>query len=600
MFGPALTLVLALASSTVIAAPTVDNVYKRAVASLNPSSTVLPFHFPESVYENIPHSDAVSSSFSKKDDVKTATDFISKKLNLGANDFKVFNSYTDYAGISHVYGAHILNGARIANHQAAAHVKNGQVTFFSSSFGTSQHFDKRDLIISEPKATLDFAKASATASAQLGIPVDSEFEHALEYVEQPDGKIVYAYKLQLRNNPVTKWVEVWCDATTGRVIQAVDFVKKATYKAIPIPRRDANEGFSMVSGPEFQRSSPNGWTAGKATEGNNVITLTPSGRTTPATSDGVFDTQFDSRGAPGTDANIAAAAVNLFYLSNMMHDITYQYGFTEQAGNFQTNNFGKGGRGGDAVVVNVLNTSGVNNANFIVPADGRSGIMNMFRFTYTTPNRSSAFDNGIAIHEYAHGVSVRLTGGPATSGCLATKEAGGMGEGWSDMMTLFILAKSSDTATTSIPMGTYVTGRQSGVRSRPYTTDMRVNPLTYGDLRTLKEVHDVGEVWASLLWEVYWSLVTKHGFSSNLYDANQSAGNIVTMRIIIGGMMLQQCNPTFLSARDAIVAADINHYKGANKCEILKAFAKRGLGSRATNNYNNDFSVPSECGGNAL
>ncbi|KAH6567616.1 hypothetical protein BASA60_008960 [Batrachochytrium salamandrivorans] len=487
MFGPALTLVLALASSAVIAIPT--------------------------------------------DDVKTATDFISKKLNLGANDFKVFNSYTDYAGISHVYGAHILNGARIANHQAAAHVKNGQVTFFSSSFGTSQHFDKRDLIISEPKATLDFAKASATASAQLGIPVDSEFEHALEYVEQPDGKIVYAYKLQLRNNPVTKWVEVWCDATTGKVIQAVDFVKKAT-------------------------SSPNGWTAGKATEGNNVITLTPSGRTTPATSDGVFDTQFDSRGVPGTDANIAAAAVNLFYLSNMMHDITYQYGFTEQAGNFQTNNFGRA--------------------------------------------EEECLDNGIAIHEYAHGVSVRLTGGPATSGCLATKEAGGMGEGWSDMMTLFILAKSSDTATTSIPMGTYVTGRQSGVRSRPYTTDMRVNPLTYGDLRTLKEVHDVGEVWASLLWEVYWSLVTKHGFSSNLYDANQSAGNIVTMRIIIGGMMLQQCNPTFLSARDAIVAADINHYKGANKCEILKAFAKRGLGSRATNNYNNDFSVPSECGGNAL
>ncbi|KAJ1336868.1 hypothetical protein BSLG_010825 [Batrachochytrium salamandrivorans] len=533
MFGPALTLVLALASSAVIAIPTVNNVYKRAATSLDPSSTEFPFYFPESVYENIPHSDAVSSSFSKKDDVKTATDFISKKLNLGANDFKVFNSYTDYAGISHVYGAHILNGARIANHQAAAHVKNGQVTFFSSSFGTSQHFDKRDLIISEPKATLDFAKASATASAQLGIPVDSEFEHALEYVEQPDGKIVYAYKLQLRNNPVTKWVEVWCDATTGKVIQAVDFVKKATYRAIPIPRRDANEGFSMISGPEFQRSSPNGWTAGKATEGNNVITLTPSGRTTPATSDGVFDTQFDSRGVPGTDANIAAAAVNLFYLSNMMHDITYQYGFTEQAGNFQTNNFGKGGRGGDAVVVNVLNTSGVNNANFIVPADGRSGIMNMFRFTYTTPNRSSAFDNGIAIHEYAHGVSVRLTGGPATS-------------------------------------------------------------------RTLKEVHDVGEVWASLLWEVYWSLVTKHGFSSNLYDANQSAGNIVTMRIIIGGMMLQQCNPTFLSARDAIVAADINHYKGANKCEILKAFAKRGLGSRATNNYNNDFSVPSECGGNAL
>ncbi|KAH9274487.1 hypothetical protein BASA83_003120 [Batrachochytrium salamandrivorans] len=190
MFGPALTLVLALVSSAVIAAPTADNVYKRAVASLNPSSTEFPFHFPESVYENTPHSGAVSSSLSEKDDVKTATDFISNKLNLGANDFK-----------------------------ASAHVKNGQVTSFSSSFGTAQHFAKNNLAVSAPKATVDFAKASAIASAQLGIPVYSKFEHTLEYVEQPDGKVVYAYKFQLRNNPLTKWVQVWCDATTGKVIQ---------------------------------------------------------------------------------------------------------------------------------------------------------------------------------------------------------------------------------------------------------------------------------------------------------------------------------------------------------------------------------------------
>ncbi|KAH6562121.1 hypothetical protein BASA62_009388 [Batrachochytrium salamandrivorans] len=88
-------------------------------------------------------------------------------------------------------------------------------------------------------------------------------------------------------------------------------------------------------------------------------------------------------------------------------------------------------------------------------------------------------------------------------------------------------------------------------------------------------------------------------FSANLYDASQSAGNIVTMKIIMGGLMLQPCNPTFLSARDAIVAADASYYKGANKCEILKAFAKRGLGSKATDTRKNDFSVPSECDGDA-
>ncbi|KAH6576920.1 hypothetical protein BASA60_004322 [Batrachochytrium salamandrivorans] len=386
MFGPALTLVLALASSTVIAAPTADNVYKRAVASLNPASTVLPFHFPN--------------------------------LSMRTSLTVVFDSYTDAVGVTHVYGAHILNGARIANHQAAAHVKNGEVTSFSSSFGTAQHLAKRDLAVSEPKATLDFEKASATASAQLGIPVYSESEHTLEYVEQPDGKIVYAYKLQLRNNPVTKWVEVWCDATTGKVVQAVDFANKASYKAIPLPRRDANEGFSMVSNPEFVGSSPSGWTGGKATEGNNVITSTPSGKTTPSTSDGVFDSQFNSIEAPDTDANLAAAAVNLFYVSNVMHDISYQYGFTESAGNFQTNNFGKGGQGNDAVAVNVLNPSKSNDATFFTPPDGQPGVMNMYRFTSSTPNRNPGFDNGVIIHEYAHGISNRLTGGPSTASCL--------------------------------------------------------------------------------------------------------------------------------------------------------------------------------------
>ncbi|KAH6579833.1 hypothetical protein BASA50_008037 [Batrachochytrium salamandrivorans] len=595
MFGPALTLVLALVSSAVIAVPMVDNVYKRAVDSLNPASTVLPFHFPESVYENTPYSGAASFSFSEKDDVKTATEYISNKLSLGADDFKVFDSYTDSAGITHVYGAHMVNGARIANHQASAHVKNGEVTYFSSSFGTSQHLAKRDLEVSAPKATVDFKKASTTASAQLGIPVYSESEHTLEYVEQPDGKVVYAYKFQLRNNPLTRWIQVWCDATTGKVIQAVDFANKASYRAIPIPRRDVTQGFSMVSNPEFRGASPNGWTDGKFAGGNNVITLTPNGKTVPSVRDGVFDTQFNSREDPGTDASVVAASVNLFYISNVMHDISYQYGFTERAGNFQTNNSGKGGQGNDAVVINVLNLSDIDNADFIAPPDGRPGVMNMYRFTSSTPNRNPGLDNTIVIHEYAHGISNRLTGGPSTGGCLSTAEAGSMGEGWSDIIAMIVLAKSSDTATTRVTIGSYSKNRSTGLRSVPYTTNMKANPLTYGDLRTRSEVHDVGEVWASMLWDVYWNLVAKHGFSTNLYNANQSAGNIVAMKIIMGGMMLQPCNPTFLSARNAIIAADASYYDGANRCEIIRAFSKRGLGAEATRTRTNDFSVPPEC-----
>ncbi|KAH6565666.1 hypothetical protein BASA60_009859 [Batrachochytrium salamandrivorans] len=147
-----------------------NNVYKRAVASLDPSSTEFPFYFPESVYESIPHSGAAPSPSSEEDDAKTATDFISKRLNLGADDFKVVNSYTDSFGIGHVYGTHMVNGASVSNHQAAAHVNNGEVTFFSSSFGTTQHLAKRDLAVSEPKATLSFEEVSSTVSTQTGDP----------------------------------------------------------------------------------------------------------------------------------------------------------------------------------------------------------------------------------------------------------------------------------------------------------------------------------------------------------------------------------------------------------------------------------------------
>ncbi|KAH6600184.1 hypothetical protein BASA50_002509 [Batrachochytrium salamandrivorans] len=595
MFGPALTLVLALVSSAVIAVPTVNNVYKRSAASLDSWFTELPFHFPESVYESILYNDLVLSLLSETDDVKTATDYIYNRLNLDADDFKVFDYFTDSAGITHVYGAHMTNGVRIVNHQAAAHVKNGQVTYFSSSFGTEQHFSKRDLIISAPEATLNFEQVSVTVSAKLNIPIYFKIEYVLEYVELPDGRIVYAYRFQLRNTPVTKWIQVWCDANTGEVVQAVNFAHKASYKAIPVPRRDPTEGFSMVVDPEFIGSSPNGWTDGKVTGGNNVITFTPSGKTTPSIRDGVFDTKFNGDDEPDTDDNIAATAVNLFYITNVMHDISYQYGFTEQAGNFQTDNFDKGGQGNDAVVINVLNSSDNNNAGFFTPPDGQPGEMNLYLFNYTTPNRTPGLDNGIVLHEYAHGITNRLTGGPSISSCLDKSEAAGMDEGWSDILSMIVLAKESDTATTRIVMGTYMENNPAGSRSHPYTTDMEVNPLTYGGLKTLDEVHDMGEVWASMLWEVYWSLVTKHGFSSNLYDASQSEGNIVAMKIILGGLMIQQCNPTFRAARDAIVAADLSYYDGANKCEILRAFAKRGLGSEATSGHKNDFSIPSEC-----
>lgn len=79
-------------------------------------------------------------------------------------------------------------------------------------------------------------------------------------------------------------------------------------------------------------------------------------------------------------------------------------------------------------------------------------------------------------------------------------------------------------------------------------------------------------------------------------DATSSKGNIVAMQIVIGGMMLQPCNPTMLQARDAIILADKNYYGGSNFCDIWKAFAKRGFGIDVNGETHVDgFKLPEIC-----
>ncbi|EGF78995.1 hypothetical protein BATDEDRAFT_5399, partial [Batrachochytrium dendrobatidis JAM81] len=154
-------------------------------------------------------------------------------------------------------------------------------------------------------------------------------------------------------------------------------------------------------------------------------------------------------------------------------------------------------------------------------------------------------------------------------------------KGWSDIFAIIVTAKESDKADTPVILGAYVINKLKGIRSHPYTTDMKINPLTYSDLKTRTELHEAGKVWAAMLWEVYWNLVTKSGFSTNLYDAKGKAGNIVAMQNVMGGLMHQPCSPSLVNARDAIIASDAAYYNGANKCEIWKGFAKRGLGVNA-------------------
>ena len=211
-------------------------------------------------------------------------------------------------------------------------------------------------------------------------------------------------------------------------------------------------------------------------------------------------------------------------------------------------------------------------------------------------------DNEIIAHEYGHGISIRLTGGANNSGCLNNAEQ--MGEGWSDWLGLMITMKVGDQADEGRGMATYSAGQGldgNGIRQYKYCRDMTVNPLTYADLpATGGQVHAVGTIWATMIWDLNWDLIDEYGYDPDMY--NGTGGNNIAMQLIIDGMKLQPCSPGFVDGRDAILEADLLAYGGANQCIIWDAFARRGLGFSASQGAAGSvsdgtvaFDVPEEC-----
>jgi len=180
----------------------------------------------------------------------------------------------------------------------------------------------------------------------------------------------------------------------------VEQVDGSAYNVFAIPLESPSHGDRTLEvEPHDVNASPYGWhntnedATGNPeytiTRGNNVHAysdLNDSGISQGDEPDGgdslLFDYPFDPMLEP--DQNLDAATVNLFYMNNMMHDVWYHYGFDPQAGNFQANNYGEGGAGGDYVLAQAQDSSGVNdnialnNANFYTPGDGSNPVMQMY------------------------------------------------------------------------------------------------------------------------------------------------------------------------------------------------------------------------------
>ncbi len=394
-----------------------------------------------------------------------------------------------------------------------------------------------------------------------------------------------------------------------------------SYNVFDYPLESPNHGSrSIVSNP-YTKFVPagtwpgptNGWhdyeenaliVSHTNTRGNNVWAQEDANNnngTGASPTSATLEFDFPYTQATGTAAaNQNAAITNLFYWNNLIHDVLYRYGFDEPSGNFQKDNQGKGGVGNDFVYADAQDGGGTSNANFSTPVDGGNGRMQMYLWSNAGGYQPDGdFDNGIISHEYGHGWSTRLTGGPANSSCLNNAEQGG--EGWSDYLSLMLTtnwsAQTPTTTSANIPrgIGTYALGQATtgaGIRPYRYSYDMaNINaPVTYakvGDADNFSQPHGIGSIWATMLWDMTWEIILQDNFiDPNVYNTPANIadmkGNIAALKLVNEGLRLQPCSPSFVQARDAILQADQMLFGGRYRCAIGRAFARRGLGLYAS------------------
>jgi len=552
----------------------------------------------------------------------------------------------------------------------------------------------------------------------------------------------------------------------------------SSYRVYQLPTESPNDrDRALVENPADGLASPFGWHDTNGAAGAE-FTIT-RGNNNHAYLDQDDDEQQDFGGSPdggpGLDFDFPvdltehaqfyreAVVANLFYTCNSFHDILYRYGFDEASGNFQANNYGRGGLGGDYVRCEAEDGSGTNNANFSTPTEPTPGTgvprMQMFlwpgnqfgrqnqvvvngvgefgavwsRFGPPATNagvngtlvrvndgvatgpvgtvndgcepygplpagsiavvdrantpppppnnqpptctflqqvhnaqaagavsvvianntgggdtpptlsgsmvaapptipavsvtqndgaaikaalpatgtvrknpahpgiRDGDIENGIIFHEYGHGLSNRLTGGPAVN-CLSGNEQAG--EGWSDYVAIStMLDPTLDDPQGPRGMGPYALFQDSrqgnGIRPRPYSRNMAIQPFTYDSIKTggwlpnaqgmptsLALPHGLGHGWAATLWDVTWDLVDKHGFNPNVYEDWDTGGNNRAIQYVVDGLKLQGCGPGLVVARAAIITA-AETLDSDDECTLWAAFSRRGLGFSAVQGTTN-------------
>ncbi|OUM63554.1 hypothetical protein PIROE2DRAFT_9832 [Piromyces sp. E2] len=593
-------------------------------------------------YENKNNLDPSSPSYStsKFDVVKIAEDYIYKKYpDLDIVNVGIVNNENSLSYIAIFY--HVLNNIPIINSRIAISVNGESGMIVNEEISVVENIkkvEKNDILNDDKEARIkklvddinSVAEQLELSQKKLNyedviidkdynknfiflknIPFtsDSTLHAQLVYncVEEKDNALSAKLQWQLKFYSSYLYYTVRYGINDGKVFSVKK--NKSNYRFIkynsPGDNVDRNWRITSASNPEIKNASPYGWNKiGNITYhvpfGNNVKVYSDYKDRSTFTkyfveSNFNFDFDYNKNYSNHDERNRNFAIINTFYMINTLHDIYFNLGFDEKAGNFQDINYTNEGKGNDSVIVlnynfpsddegltnmqiiytHLVEKHVVDSMAFTTPEDGQHPVLYMHNIGYATHNHG-------LIHEYTHGVVGRYhQKAHITGDCFSGNEAGTISEGLSEFFASALAFQE---------------------RKKPYTFGhlWRVTSDAYGEIQ--QSVYNRLEFFVGALTDALFLICGKNRnidshfkCDENLLQEfkkmkkNELPYNVHLYQVVLNASSHLKCQPTFTDWRDAIFTEVDNHPVIRNdkyfKCLLWISFANRGFGSNAKEEY---------------
>ncbi|KAH9264195.1 hypothetical protein BASA83_012335 [Batrachochytrium salamandrivorans] len=196
----------------------------------------------KSAHKRTPLGRCIWKQLYSRNSIDIGLSYILQRLNLRPDELKRRTSFTDSLEVTHLYGIPLHKVSFIEDLHAAAHIKESQVFFYSATtIKNNPILTTLSAPTPELRTKISSKEAVKAAVDSLGVPFYPDISPVKESYETKHGNIL-VWVFQLRDEPITQWLEVKVDVKTGDIVSKKDVKRGFTYTVVKLPNESPYDG----------------------------------------------------------------------------------------------------------------------------------------------------------------------------------------------------------------------------------------------------------------------------------------------------------------------------------------------------------------------